>query len=277
MSGKRCSHELYCLMMSSSKKSRHNAQRPMYITNGRAATIRKPDNKTKESKTSTIYVCCSIPCQRTEKLRNCSRCKTASYCSTACQKEDWPKHKDQCLLQQRLRESIDVTGETTLSRSLRHFTARFEPSFITAISGLLNFRRSPENVESLALLLVVVPHATKKTGRFVLKELMIYPITEFVDLIKSIDPRSREIFELHKTMREEFQRENDGQYDYATMAVMAKNEGPGRIPGDMPLIFRFKPIAISWPIINESPIFANPAVDWSAILKMQIERDMPCT
>jgi len=162
----------------------------------------------------------------------------------------------------------DMHGLVTLLRASSSLGLRLANARASQMRG--------GRLSSLALLLVVVPHATKKTGRFVLKELMIYPITEFVDLIKSIDPRSREIFELHKTMREEFQRENDGQYDYATMAVMAKNEGPGRIPGDMPLIFRFKPIAISWPIINESPIFANPAVDWSAILKMQIERDLRC-
>ena len=31
-----------------------------------------------------------------QKLLQCGRCKTAAYCSTDCQKTDWPTHKEQC-------------------------------------------------------------------------------------------------------------------------------------------------------------------------------------
>jgi hypothetical protein len=56
---------------------------------------------------------------------------------------------------------------------------------------------------------------------------------------------------------------------------MAKNEGPGKIPGDLPVVLRFKPVAISWPVINTSPIFLDPKADWETTLKIQIEKDIP--
>lgn len=33
-----------------------------------------------------------------EKMKLCSKCKYAYYCSQECQKEDWPKHKEKCKL-----------------------------------------------------------------------------------------------------------------------------------------------------------------------------------
>lgn len=143
----------------------------------------------------------------------------------------------------------------------------------TAISGLLDFRRRPQNLEKLALLLVIVPHATSKTGRFIMQDLVIFPMAEFVDFLNSVDPRSQEILDMHKVQREAFQKEYNGQRDYATMAIMAKNEGPGKIPGDRPRIYRFHPVVISWPIINESPVFADPMVDWRSTLKMHTDID----
>ena len=29
-------------------------------------------------------------------LKRCSRCRAAAYCSTACQRTAWPRHKDHC-------------------------------------------------------------------------------------------------------------------------------------------------------------------------------------
>ncbi|KAF7355649.1 MYND-type domain-containing protein [Mycena sanguinolenta] len=39
--------------------------------------------------------CCNQPGER--KLRTCSRCKVARYCSPQCQKSDWPNHKLNCI------------------------------------------------------------------------------------------------------------------------------------------------------------------------------------
>jgi len=37
-----------------------------------------------------------IICHSTENLHACSSCKIVLYCSVACQKEDWPKHRGVC-------------------------------------------------------------------------------------------------------------------------------------------------------------------------------------
>ncbi|KAK7682254.1 hypothetical protein QCA50_014841 [Cerrena zonata] len=41
------------------------------------------------------------------KLFACSGCKTTLYCSKACQKEDWPRHKRECQCSQRTRAKAD--------------------------------------------------------------------------------------------------------------------------------------------------------------------------
>lgn len=40
---------------------------------------------------------CSNGACKNNGTRACSRCKNASYCSTACQKVAWLKHKDVCV------------------------------------------------------------------------------------------------------------------------------------------------------------------------------------
>lgn len=42
------------------------------------------------------YATCSKPSSTDSSLRSCTRCKTTSYCSTACQTTAWPSHKDHC-------------------------------------------------------------------------------------------------------------------------------------------------------------------------------------
>jgi hypothetical protein len=40
--------------------------------------------------------CCVVCRVKKIKLKDCSRCKSLSYCSVACQKEHWPQHKFAC-------------------------------------------------------------------------------------------------------------------------------------------------------------------------------------
>ena len=47
--------------------------------------------------THTSYRNCCVVCRvKKVKLKDCSRCKSLSYCSVACQKEHWPQHKFAC-------------------------------------------------------------------------------------------------------------------------------------------------------------------------------------
>lgn len=53
-------------------------------------------------------------------LKDCSKCKSAPYCSTACQKEDWPIHKQVC-------EQFNAVTTTNLRPSLAHKLALILP------------------------------------------------------------------------------------------------------------------------------------------------------
>lgn len=50
----------------------------------------------KRKKNITMCANCMQPEFGSQKLMLCSRCRTAYYCSTECQKSDWPKHKEFC-------------------------------------------------------------------------------------------------------------------------------------------------------------------------------------
>jgi hypothetical protein len=39
---------------------------------------------------------CSLCSKHLSKIRACSKCRTALYCSSDCQKKHWPKHKTEC-------------------------------------------------------------------------------------------------------------------------------------------------------------------------------------
>lgn len=47
-----------------------------------------------EHRVVTIIPC--PVCQSTEHLKRCSHCKNVAYCSIACQKRDWSRHRHEC-------------------------------------------------------------------------------------------------------------------------------------------------------------------------------------
>lgn len=59
---------------------------------------------------------CKI-CSKTEKIRRCSRCQTAFYCSNVCQRLDWPYHKSQCHKREKP-EKANASKSTTTTTPL---------------------------------------------------------------------------------------------------------------------------------------------------------------
>jgi hypothetical protein len=46
---------------------------------------------------SSVQLCCNPVCSGHLNLKQCSRCRTVRYCSSECQKKDWPRHKTACI------------------------------------------------------------------------------------------------------------------------------------------------------------------------------------
>lgn len=81
-------------------------------------------NPTPMTKTRLTCRKCAKPESSKNILQRCGRCKTASYCSRDCQKEDWKEHKTSCL---RTRKSISSTGATTHSETTPAAMSRPSP------------------------------------------------------------------------------------------------------------------------------------------------------
>jgi hypothetical protein len=105
---------------------------------------------------------------------------------------------------------------------------RSEVTFVAAITGLLDLRRKPQNIDHCALFVTVLPLETSKTSRFVLESVVVFPMANFIELLNLIDPMSKQVFTMHKAKREELQRDTKKERDYATMAVWLKTKGQGK-------------------------------------------------
>ena len=53
-----------------------------------------PENLTDRNK---CHKCHKTGKRKKDKLSKCARCHSITYCSQECQKEDWPRHSDNCV------------------------------------------------------------------------------------------------------------------------------------------------------------------------------------
>jgi hypothetical protein len=73
----------------------------------------------KETYTFTFFAC--LYCRRPPppKLRVCSACRAASYCDDACQRADWPAHKEECGKE---------TARLAFTRQMTHYVSKHKRS-----------------------------------------------------------------------------------------------------------------------------------------------------
>jgi len=57
--------------------------------------LRQPAGEERDLRVRTCQ-CCGKAEKRVGKLKSCTRCKAAFYCSKECQVKDWPSHKKIC-------------------------------------------------------------------------------------------------------------------------------------------------------------------------------------
>ncbi|KDQ50760.1 hypothetical protein JAAARDRAFT_81798 [Jaapia argillacea MUCL 33604] len=147
--------------------------------------------------------CCNEGKSRAD-LKVCSRCKTARYCTTECQKRDWPKHKEACLATplQWDRGCVKKMAE----RFLANDAFMSDLSFFAAIT--LKLHEDPTNATRYGVQLIcsaipVEPSPGSSTARtpsqvmFHLKSIKRMPIDECRD---RETPLMGQIEQVHKDM-----------------------------------------------------------------------------
>ena len=72
---------------------------------------RRKKSATSPSTTTSLCSSCHKIEPPNEKFKRCSRCKTAKYCSSECQRSHWKKHKKECKRMQDQRKEGSEEGE----------------------------------------------------------------------------------------------------------------------------------------------------------------------
>ncbi|KAK7018412.1 hypothetical protein R3P38DRAFT_2982630 [Favolaschia claudopus] len=229
----------------------------------------------------TTQICDLAECENWQNLRKCMRCKSAMYCSSECQKTDWPHHKAYCTMVKNFPPNTDpdTGGEPALQRHMRLFSARFTGSLVCATIVALELNAHPENIDDFGIIVLLRPRPHKEAGaRFKLHAASVVPMQDMTDIYlkhPGIDrAQIEEIFRLHRQHRDELKAKSGGTEDYATMLLIAQNDGDHAVPGGTEFEMRFKPIAIHRKLV-ESPALVDPTLDWYISLKIQINRNMP--
>ena len=74
-------------------------------------TVEHEKNNTNEDKEMPLSMETCPVCGISGQLKSCQRCLTQKYCSTQCQKVDWKKHKENCLIANKKTETEDNSSK----------------------------------------------------------------------------------------------------------------------------------------------------------------------
>lgn len=153
--------------------------------------------------------------------------------------QDWPAHKAFCKMTITNRANLPVVkgfedSEPPLRRNLRHFTSRFNNSLMFAAITALDLMNRPERIDTHGVLIMLRPRPHANTGaRFFMESGVPMSIAE----IKALTPGGQTLipdqtWNMHQAERARLRKQSNGKEDFATMLVIARNEGPTPIPGD---------------------------------------------
>lgn len=94
---------------------------------------------------SDLTACASCP--NTEKLKQCSRCKTVAYCSPACQRAHWQTHKPSC----HFKVIIPPPTQTPLNDALPILRITSDPGTKQKLKNLFTLAQQTFNIPELRL------------------------------------------------------------------------------------------------------------------------------
>ncbi|KAJ7451783.1 hypothetical protein B0H11DRAFT_309102 [Mycena galericulata] len=198
-------------------------------------------------------------CFNYENLKQCGRCKCASYCSVECQKKNWKQHKPLCDYNVSQLDLAD--GEPVLQTNLRHWVARFDATLLNACIRGLNLKYEWERIGQGGLLITMEPRPHPNVGsRWRIQNAGVF--------------RNETIMDMLEKERERLRKNSGGTADYASVIMMAGNNGPDALKGDHPFTMRFKPVDVYRSMVAKMPIDQYEG-DWCQDLKDQVHDDHP--
>ncbi|KAJ7092298.1 hypothetical protein B0H15DRAFT_833400 [Mycena belliarum] len=243
------------------------------------ATRRDQTNPTGDSlyDAAAVRFCSKDCCSNYKDLKQCGRCKAASYCSVECQRESWKKHKPLCDFNA---SQVDTTtDEPPLQRILRHWVVRFGDATLAhaCIRGL-NLKYEWENLDKAGIVLLVEPRPHANQGaRLRVVNASVMRNEEILKMFEGLGQAERyrnQVLPMHVRQRERIHKETDGKADYAMVVILATNTGPNALDGDHSATLRIKPVDVYrvWATAMPRQEYEG---DWAQELKHQVDSDTP--
>ncbi|KAJ7027013.1 hypothetical protein C8F04DRAFT_1123604 [Mycena alexandri] len=240
----------------------------------------KTGSGNKEYDWAPVRFCSAHDCFKYQNLRECARCKCASYCSVECQKKNWKQHKLVCDHNVAQLALTPDGAEPLLQRNLRHWVARFNATLLNACIRALNLKEDWERIGQGALVLFMEPRPHHNLGsRWRIRNAGIFRNEDIEGVLQSIgrglvqEYRER-LVPMHAKERARLQQSSGGAADYASIIILAGNVGADTLPGDHPFTMRFTPLDV-WKSMVASMPMATYGGDWCEDLKDQVHDDRP--
>ncbi|KAJ7092303.1 hypothetical protein B0H15DRAFT_833421 [Mycena belliarum] len=222
-----------------------------------------------------VRFCSMDECFNYKDLKQCGRCKNASYCSVECQRKNWKNHKALCEYNVSQFELVD--GEPVFQRNLRHWVTRFDTTLLQAVVRGLRLKTEWERIDQGALMLFMEPRPHVNQGarwRIVnagaIRNETIISMLEKVHMADNFHA----VLPLHQEARARLRASSGGNSDFALVIMLATNTGPDALEGDHPPTFRMKPVDVHRSMVGKWPDELYDGA-WVDDLKEQVHNDHP--